>query len=226
MMEAIILAGGLGTRLKAVIADVPKPMAPIRGRPFLDLVLESLAKKGFIRIILSVGYLADQIVAHFGSNFKGLSIEYEIERTPLGTGGAIVKAMTNCRADHAFIFNGDTFLDLEVEAVETLWQKNKAPILVAREVSDSSRYGGLDVSNGQVVGFFEKGKSGPGLINAGCYVFPTNLFKNSSLPASFSIENDFLASMVRMRQFNCFISRGRFIDIGTPTDYAQALVEL
>jgi D-glycero-alpha-D-manno-heptose 1-phosphate guanylyltransferase len=225
-MEAIVLAGGFGTRLKSVVADVPKPMAPINGRPFLEILLETLVNKGFTRAVLSVGYLADLIVAHFGSNFNGLALEYEIEETPLGTGGAIMRAMKHCRLDHVFVFNGDTFLDLEVSIVEECWIRDKKPIIVAREVPDSSRYGGLDVVDGQVVGFFEKGKVGPGLINAGCYVFPSDLFKNSSLPVPFSVENDFLAPTVLVQPVDCFVSRGHFIDIGIPEDYARASIEL
>jgi len=225
-MEAIILAGGFGTRLKSVVANVPKPMAPINGRPFLEILLNMLIAKGFTRVILSVGYLSNQIVAYFGFKFNGLPIEYEIEEIPLGTGGAIKRAMRRCLSDHVYIFNGDTFLDLEILAVEHRWNRNKKPIIVGREVSDSSRYGGLDVRKGCVMDFFEKGCFGSGLINAGCYVFPADLFEKCMLTPPFSIENDYLAAEVSEQCFDCFISNGKFIDIGIPEDYARAQAEL
>ena len=116
-MEAILLAGGIGTRLRSVVPNLPKPMAPVAGRPFLEILLNSLAKKGFKRVVLSVGYMAEKVVSHFGYNFVGMELVYEIEETPLGTGGAVCKAIAQCNTDHVFVFNGDTYLDLEVAEV-------------------------------------------------------------------------------------------------------------
>lgn len=142
-MEAVILAGGFGTRLREVVPDLPKPMVPIANKPFLEILLGDLARKGFKRVVLSLGYKAEVIITHFGKRFAGMDIAYAVEDTPLGTGGAVRMGMSQCLSDHVFIFNGDTFLDLEADAVELLWQKHRHCIIVARKVSDTSRYGRL-----------------------------------------------------------------------------------
>jgi D-glycero-alpha-D-manno-heptose 1-phosphate guanylyltransferase len=225
-MEAIILAGGFGTRLRQVVSDLPKPMAPVAGHPFLEILLTSLAAKGFHRVILSVGYMADKIVAHFGDQFLGMSLIYEIESSPLGTGGAIRRAMTKCMSDHVFVFNGDTYLDLEVVDVETHWQTQQLPIIVAIQVPDTTRYGCLKITDGRVSGFTEKGISGIGFINAGCYVLPTQILYEFPTNQPFSLEKDFLVLEVDKQRFNVFVTHGKFIDIGIPDDYYLAQTEL
>lgn len=225
-MEAIVLAGGFGTRLKEVVPDLPKPMAPVAGRPFLEILLASLAQKGFSRVIMSLGHMADKVTAHFGDHFAGMELVYEIEQTPLGTGGAARHALAQCTTDHVFVFNGDTFLDLEANDVEAHWQKYHAPIIVAREVPDTSRYGRLNIAHGRVLGIVEKGMAGPGLINAGCYVLPTDILKGFPLGKAFSLEVDFLAKAVGKHRFDLFVTKGHFIDIGVPEDYARAQTEL
>ncbi len=226
-MEAIVLAGGLGTRLRHVVPEWPKPMAPVAGRPFLEILLKSLAKKGFHRVVLSLGYMADKVVSYFGPRYAGLELVYQIEPEPLGTGGALRLALTQCTADHVFVFNGDTYLDLEISNLESHWQKRRAPIIVARELTDTARYGRLDVNleRGLVVGFAEKGMSGAGLINAGCYVFPTDMLQDFELNEPFSLESDFLSKVVARRQFDLFVTNGHFIDIGIPEDYSRAQTE-
>ena len=156
-MDAIVLAGGLGTRLRQVLPDVVKPMAPVGGRPFLELLLLRLAANGFSRVVLSLGYRADSIRDHFGSNFAGMEIVDVVEETPLGTGGGMRLAMGKCEADHTFVFNGDTFLDLDIAALEARWQRSRSIIIVAREVPDTLRYGRLVVSGDRVTGFLERG---------------------------------------------------------------------
>ena len=107
-MEGIVLAGGFGTRLREVVPDLPKPMAPIAGRPFLEILLSTLARKGFTRVVLSLGFMAEKIITHFGESYAGMHLVYEVESRPLGTGGAIRAALTRFESDHVFIFNGDT----------------------------------------------------------------------------------------------------------------------
>jgi D-glycero-alpha-D-manno-heptose 1-phosphate guanylyltransferase len=221
-MEAIVLAGGFGTRLRPLVSGLPKPMAPVAGRPFLEIVLGGLARNGFRRVVLSVGYLAEKILGHFGGSFSGMTLAYEIEDDPLGTGGAVRAALGQCREDHVFVFNGDTYLDLEVHEVETLWQERGDPIIVARAVPNASRYGAMLVESGRVKGFLEKGSAGRGLINAGCYVLPRDILDAYPLGRPFSLEADFLATAVGMRRFDAFESRGLFIDIGVPEDYRHA----
>lgn len=225
-MEAIVLAGGFGTRLKQIVPDLPKPMASVAGRPFLEILLTSLARKDFRRVVLSLGYMADKVVAHFGDHFADMELVYEIEKTPLGTGGAVRTALALCTSDHVFVFNGDTFLDLEVANVEAHWQAHHVPIIVAREVPDTARYGRLDTDHGRVLGFVEKGVTGPGLINAGCYVLPVGILDDFILGQPFSLEADFLVKRLGKQQFDLFVTNGHFIDIGVPEDYARAQIEL
>lgn len=221
-MEAIVLAGGFGTRLRQVVADVPKPMAPIAGHPFLEFLLGSLARKGFSRVVLSLGFMAEKISDHFGTQFAGIDIAYVVEDTPLGTGGAIRLAFEACTQDHVFVFNGDTYLDLEVQSLEQHWQANRHPIVVGRQVPDTARYGRLIVDGGRVTSFAEKGMAGPGLINAGCYVLATDALARFPLKQPFSIETDYLVPEVARSTVQVFETVGVFIDIGIPEDYAQA----
>jgi D-glycero-alpha-D-manno-heptose 1-phosphate guanylyltransferase len=225
-MEAVILAGGFGTRLREVVPDLPKPMAPVAGKPFLEILLNSLKQKGFTRIILSLGYMADKVVSYFGYSHNGIDLVYEIEETPLGTGGALKAALRHCNSDHVFIFNGDTFLDLETDEVEAKWQGNNQPMIIAREVEDTSRYGRLDTNEGYVTGFIEKGISGPGLINAGCYILPKKVFEDFNSGDAFSLEQDYLFDAVQNQPFKVFATQGHFIDIGIPQDYSRAQTEL
>lgn len=221
-MEAIVLAGGFGTRLRQVVADVPKPMAPIAGRPFLEILLGSLAEMGFARVVLSLGFMAEKVSGHFGPRFDGLDLAYVVEDTPLGTGGATRLAAQACTKDHVFVFNGDTYLDLEVDLLERQWQTNRHPIVVGRHVPDTSRFGRLVVDGCRITSFSEKGVAGPGLINAGCYVLATDALARFPLNHPFSIENDYLVPEVARATVEVFVTKGMFIDIGIPEDYSLA----
>lgn len=225
-MEAIVLAGGFGTRLRQVVPDLPKPMAPVAGRPFLEILLSTLARKGFTRVVLSLGFMSEKIIEHFGTSYMGMELLHEVESSPLGTGGGIRVALAHCISDHAYIFNGDTYLDLEVDALERLWQTNHHPVIVVRQVPDAARFGKVEMREGRVVAFLEKGSSGSGLINAGCYVLPKAALDNFSLNKPFSIETEYFMRSLQSMRFDGFVTRGRFIDIGVPDDYALAQTEL
>lgn len=225
-MEAIVLAGGFGTRLRQVVPDLPKPMAPVAGKPFLEILLLTLARKGFTRVVLSLGFMSEKIIAHFGNSYKGMALVHEVEARPLGTGGAIRAAMARCVSDHVFVFNGDTYLDLEVDALERLWQTAHRPMIVVREVPDTARFGRIEMRDGRVIAFLEKGLAGPGLINAGCYVLPNNALDTFPLGQPFSIETEFFIKSLQHIRFDGFVTHGRFIDIGVPDDYALAQTEL
>ena len=225
-MEAIVLAGGFGTRLRQVVQDVPKPMASVAGRPFLEILLAMLAKKGFTRIVLSLGFMSEKIIEHFGDNYLGMELVYEVETQPLGTGGAIRAALTRCEADHVFVFNGDTYLDVEVDELEQLWQSNKNPVIVVREIPDTARFGRVEIRDGRINAFLEKGASGRGLINAGCYILPKNALDDFPLGQVFSLETEFFINYLHNIWFDGFVTQGRFIDIGVPDDYALAQTEL
>jgi D-glycero-alpha-D-manno-heptose 1-phosphate guanylyltransferase len=225
-MEAIILAGGSGTRLREVVPDLPKPMAPIAGRPFLAILLALLDRKGFARVVLSVGFMAEKITNYFGNRFGSLELVYVVEPKPLGTGGAVRLAMQACTNDHIFIVNGDTFLDLDVNQVERNWQMHRRPIIVAREQPDTTRYGRLLVVDGGVTAIADKGATGPGLINAGCYVFNRGQLDRYPVGLPFSLESDYLSKAVASTRFDVYVTTGIFIDIGVPEDYRRAQSEL
>lgn len=219
-MDAVILAGGFGTRLREVVADVPKPMAPVAGRPFLEILLDVLARQGVGRVTLSTGHLAHVVSNHFGRRYAGMELHYEVESVPLGTGGAIAAALPHCRGDHALVLNGDSFVELDVQALEQRWRG--VPMMLARHVDDTSRYGRLHVREGQVVGLLEKGCSGPGLINAGVYVLPLNELAQQPIAPPFSFEVDVLMPRLAMRPYDLVVAEGLFIDIGLPDDYRRA----
>lgn len=222
-MEAVILAGGFGKRLGTLISDVPKPMAPIGGRPFLEILLKRLSEKKFQHIVLSLGYRAEQISSYFKSEYAGMKLDYVVEQEPLGTGGALRLAFSECRGDPVFIFNGDTFIDLEIDDMLQTWKQFGChPIIVARRVEDTSRFGVMKTDGNLVTSFCEKGRSGSGLINAGCYLFSKNILDKYELLTAFSLETDFLVSEVHKTSFVFFETQGLFIDIGIPEDYRTA----
>jgi D-glycero-alpha-D-manno-heptose 1-phosphate guanylyltransferase len=221
-LEGIILAGGMGTRLSSVWSEGPKPMAPINGKPFLEILLESLFKKGFSRVIMAVSYKHEQISSYFGSRYKTIEIEYVVEESPLGTGGAILEGMSQAISDHVYVFNGDTFLDFEVVKIEKLWLNNSLPIMVLKKVFDGSRFGAVEISSGLIGSFSEKVMSCETLINAGCYVLPKNIFDEVSVENSFSFEKEFLPQYIKNNSMLGFITEGIFIDIGIPGDYKLA----
>ncbi len=221
-MQAIVLAGGMGSRLRSVVADVPKPMAPVAGRPFLEYLLQALADAGFERIVLSVGHMAQTIVDHFGPHHRGMQIEYAIELQPLATGGATRVALQHVTEDHAYVLNGDTFVQFDAAGMERIWRERHTPVIVAREVDDTSRFGRLDVVDGRVTRFCEKGIAGPGLINAGVYLLPRIALDAFEPGRAFSLEQDYLAPAVLETDFSVVTAHGLFIDIGVPEDYRRA----
>jgi D-glycero-alpha-D-manno-heptose 1-phosphate guanylyltransferase len=221
-MEAIILAGGFGSRLREMVPDLPKPMAPVAGRPFLEILLLFLSHKGFTRVILSLGFMAFKISNYFGKSFAGMDLVYVVEDSPLGTGGAVRLALSISEESHVFTFNGDTFLDLEVDEIEQLWKNNGHPIIVGHKVQDTARYGRLLTKDNYVTGLVEKGISGPGLVNAGCYIFNKTQFDCFQMNEAFSLETDFLTGLVARNKVNVFVTEGLFIDIGIPRDYTLA----
>ena len=225
-MEAIVLAGGFGTRLRKLVCDVPKPMAQISGRPFLEILLRSLAKKGFSRVILSLGFMAEKISSYFGSQFCGVQLTYVVEDRPLGTGGGIRLAVEQISSDFVFVLNGDTFIEFDATEIVSQWSELRRPVVVVCEVPDAARYGHVLIEGKTAVGFSEKGISNPGFINAGCYVLNRGQLDGFELGRAFSFESDYLLGAVRERQFDVFFSNGKFIDIGVPEDFLRAQFEL
>jgi D-glycero-alpha-D-manno-heptose 1-phosphate guanylyltransferase len=226
-MEAVILAGGLGTRLGSRLGDLPKSMASVRGRPFLAFLLDRLASAGCARVILSVGHLREAIIDKFQSSHQGMRLQYAIEDTPLGTGGAIRFALSQASEESVLVLNGDTYVDLDFRSITAHHDSSLRPMTMAvTRVEDTARYGGVMIENGQVAGLIEKGRVGPGWINAGVYVLNRKFPWPDNLPSRFSFETDLLgASLDRIRP-SAFLYEGYFLDIGIPEDLDRAQVEL
>lgn len=226
-MKAIVLAGGFGTRLRERVPDLPKPMAPVAGRPFLEYVLDRLIAGGVSEIILSVGYRADAVIGHFGNVYRNATVSYAVESEPLGTGGAIVHALKDQNDDPVLVLNGDTFLSIDyAEFVHWYAQSPAQVAMVLREVSDVTRYGSVLVDDERVFSFVEKGKVGCGLINAGVYVVNPEVFKALVLPGKFEFETDILQNYCDVLKPRAFITNEYFVDIGIPDDYERAQNEL
>lgn len=226
-MQAIILAGGFGTRLRSVIADVPKPMAPIHGKPFLAYLIDYLITQGITDVVLSVHYLREQIQAYFKSEYSGINVSYVVEDEPLGTGGAIMKSLRMVKPNKpTFVLNGDTFLKLNYQAMYARHMDAQANASMAlRTVPDCSRYGVVCIEGNVANEFKEQGGHYPGLINAGVYLLNATVFDAFSLPEVFSFERDFLFPKIALLQPQAFIVDEYFIDIGVPEDYARACVD-
>ena len=226
-MEAIVLAGGLGTRLKSKLSGVPKPMAPVAGRPFLEFLLSQLKRADCTRAVLSVGHLHEVIEEHFGGSFRGMRLDYVIEEAPLGTGGAIRKALGTVEDKYVLVLNGDTYLDANyAEMMRFHLQQGAGITMAVTPQSNVARYGGVIVEQHRIVGFEEKGRAGSGLINAGAYVLPAAMQWPAVLPEKFSFEVDFLAPEIGRLTPAAYEVDGFFLDIGVPEDLDRAQTEL
>jgi len=222
--EAIILAGGLGTRLQGVLPDLPKSMAPVNGKPFLTYVLNYLEEQGINKAILSVGFRNDQIINYFGNKYNSVSIEYAIENEPLGTGGAVKLAFDKCTQDDAFIVNGDTYFTPDLRALENLHSESFADITIAvKHLAETSRYGLIKADDsGRIIEFSEKDLfSGSGWINGGIYLVKKQIFNDFHLH-KFSLENDLFKVSCSAFHLHAFKTDAFFLDIGIPEDYAKA----
>ncbi|MCP4862877.1 MAG: nucleotidyltransferase family protein [Pseudomonadota bacterium] len=223
-MKVIILAGGLGTRLRSVVSDVPKPLAPIRHIPYLAYMLNALYAKGLREFILSVGYKSahfEQFIATQKSLLPELSLELVVESEPLGTGGALKFCFTSHPAERYLIFNGDSYCDFPLaELLEAASQHNMA--MVVAKVDNISRYGEVTLrDNGCVEAFHEKQPvARAGLINAGVYCLPGDIFEGFQCPQSFSFEQAIMPGL--MAQGVATVeAAGPFIDMGIPEDYQR-----
>lgn len=224
--EAIVLAGGFGTRLRGIVDDVPKPLAPVAGRPFLAWLLDRLAASGMRRCILATGYMADIIEQRIGAHWQGMDIDYSVEPEPLGTGGAIRLAATRLLGDAAHVLNGDTWLEYDPAALESAAHNVRASMAIAlARVDDVARYGAVDIDQGRVVGFREKGEAGPGWINAGCYFLAAEALAAFPALNAFSFEQVVLQARTQAGEVAAFTNTAGFIDIGVPEDYARAQLQ-
>lgn len=222
-MQAIVLAGGLGTRLRSVVPDLPKPMATVAGRPFLAWILDRLAEASFDRVVLAVGYRHVAILDHFGDTYRGMALRYSVEDNPLGTGGAIRLAGNWVEHYPVFVLNGDTFVDLDYRALLAAHVELGVPMSVAVcPMPDVSRYGALKLVDGRIVAFLEKGAGGRGVINAGTYILSRDILDMIPATGAYSFERQLLVPRAGDIRPAAFVTDGLFIDIGVPEDYARA----
>ncbi|MDQ3117600.1 MAG: nucleotidyltransferase family protein [Verrucomicrobiota bacterium] len=223
-LRAIVLCGGLGTRLRAVVSDRPKSMALIGNVPFLQLLLQELRGQGVQDVILGTGYRADQIEKFFGSGESvGLRLHYSEEDAPLGTGGAL-KLAEELLSDPVVVMNGDSYVDWSLAAMADMFFQTKADIvMILQEVPDVGRYGSVTIdADGRVAEFVEKGsRTGAGLINAGIYLLRKEIVSDLERGSAISLERDVFPKFLG-KKFYGLISRGVFIDIGVPADLERA----
>jgi D-glycero-alpha-D-manno-heptose 1-phosphate guanylyltransferase len=222
-MEVIILAGGRGTRLQGIVDDLPKPMAPVNGKPFLSYVLAWLSKFPISKIIISTGYRSQAVSDYFGASFSGIDIDYAVEETALGTGGAIMLAIKKANDSDVAVINGDTFFPVDIDKLFRFHAGgNKSLTIALKPMQDFSRYGSVECGGGSIIKFNEKSYCAGGLINGGIYVIKKSFMHSLNLPGVFSFEKDLLEKQASASNLSYMIFDDAFIDIGTPEDYYRA----
>ncbi len=223
-VTAAVLAGGLGIRLRPVVADRPKVLADVRGRPFLAYILDQLAAVGIRDVVLCTGWLGEQVEEALGSRYGSLHLTYSQESSLLGTAGALQLALPLLKSDRVLVMNGDSFCQVDLQ---DLWQwhqyRDAQATLVLTETEDTGRYGRVWVDEeGLVLGFDEKGSErGPGLINAGVYLLNREMLLTPTAQRAGSLERDVFPSWVGQGLYG-YKSQAPFLDIGTPEAYAKA----
>lgn len=221
-MEVIVLCGGLGTRLRPVLPECPKCMAPVAGKPFLHYLLRWLSEAGAGHVVFSVGYLREQVMAYVRAGDWAFRTDFAVEETPLGTGGGIRLALSLCTEETVFVVNGDTFFPVPLAEMPA-----DAPIsLSLKPMRNFSRYGAVETEGGRVRAFREKTPCAEGCINGGVYRLRPALIDWTVLPEKFSFEKEVLQPMAAAGQVAGWVSDRYFIDIGIPEDYARAQREL
>lgn len=223
-MEALILAGGLGTRLRAVVSDRPKALAPIQGKPFLSYLIDYLFSHDIQCIYVSLGYQSEQIQTFCQQHYPKKSIVTFGEPKPLGTGGAIQFCLNQMAGGAPiWVLNGDTYCAVDFQAARAFHEKHAADItMVTVQQPDCTRFGKVLSVEGRVQGFLAQGAQGPGEMNAGIYYVPKDLFHRFQMPDVFSWERDFLKEKCAELKCMAYKSTGYFIDIGVEDDYQRA----
>ena len=227
-MRAIVLAGGLGTRLAPVTGEIPKPLVLVGSRPFLEYLLDYLIEQGVEGVILAVSYKWEAIRDHFGYTYRSMYLDYSVENEPLGTGGAIRKALHVLQEDEVVVLNGDTLFPVDLDSLSNTHRNGKAWLSIAvKKLTDCARFGRVEVkSSGVITRFMEKSTGGPGWINGGVYMLNRRLFTEFPMPARFSFEKDLVERNVERIHPMAFFSNTYFIDIGVPEDYERVRRQL
>lgn len=220
--QAVIIAGGLGTRLGSITKNIPKPMVKVGGVPFLEIIIKNLKKYGIRHITIAVGFCADQIVNYFEDGRKfGVEVDYSYEEEPAGTGGFLILGQ-HLLEENFLVINGDTLFDFDyfdLYKVSKISGKNGA--IAGRFVNEVSKYGAIHLSNNRVVHFNEKGSVGKGLISGGAYIFNKKVTHYiDTVPIS--IETDLFPEMIKQNDLICKPYNGFFIDIGIPETLEEA----
>jgi D-glycero-alpha-D-manno-heptose 1-phosphate guanylyltransferase len=226
--QAIILAGGLGTRLKETVPDLPKCMAPVAGRPFLFYVINYLRSQGISTFIFSLGHKHEMISAYLADQFATLDYQCSIEEELLGTGGAIRLACTKTTEKNIIVVNGDTLFKVNMEELGSFHIKhNTYCTLALKAMHDFDRYGVVEINEDHAIkNFKEKQFYEKGYINGGVYILNAEQFLKEDLPAKFSFEKDYLEKFYNKRKIYGLVQADYFIDIGIPEDYNRAQQEL
>jgi NDP-sugar pyrophosphorylase family protein len=225
-VNAAILAGGLGMRLRPALKDCPKVLARVGERPFISILLAKLAAAGVETTVLLAGYRAAQLRRTVGANYGGMELAYSVEASPLGTAGALRQALPKLETETLLLLNGDSFCDVDLSSLVAEHRRRQAELtLTLTHVADASRFGEVKVApDGKVIHFGEKQARGgePGLINAGVYVLARSLIADIPAGQACSLERDMLPIWIRGRRLQGFKGARRFLDIGTPSSYAGA----
>ena len=223
-VTAVILAGGMGTRLRKVVSDRPKVMAEINGKPFLYYLLDQLAYASTERVIISTGYMAESIEDAIGSLYRSLHIDYSREAKPLGTAGALKLAGQVDGTNYYLVMNGDSFTEVDLISLMVVHKNSDANItVIVKSVEDSSRYGTIQMGdNNHIIEFSEKSNAASrGLINVGVYLMNTSVLQKITKKTPCSLEYDFFPLMASKGIYG-YETKGEFIDIGTPESFAKA----
>ncbi len=223
-IDSAILTGGLGTRLRSVVADRPKPLAEVQDRPFVVHLLDQLAAFSLPQTVLCTGYLGEMVESCLGKSYRNLTLVYSHEPIPLGTAGALRLALPLVHTQQVLVLNGDSYCEIDLPKLISSHREEKALITIAvTSVADTSRYGTVLLNNrGEIVSFREKGrKEGAGLINAGIYVLDRTILENLPARKQLSLERDIFPQYLGS-SLKGFRAGGFFIDIGSPGDYQRA----
>lgn len=229
-MQAIILAGGLGTRLRSVINEQPKTLAPVAGKPFLYWLILFLQQQGVTNFIFSLGYLHEQVETFLVEQFPSLNYQTIVENEPLGTGGAIKLCLNFCDDEDILLVNGDTFFELNIATFYKKFIDTSSDCSIAlTPMQHFDRYGSVSITDKNIITEFnEKKYCESGLINTGLVLFKKSIFeaKTNSLSEKFSFEKDFIECNISILKVTGYIASGYFIDIGIPEDYQRAQIEI
>lgn len=224
-MDVIVLSGGFGTRLKDVTNGKPKTMVDVNGKPFLCYLLDEFIKYDVKNVVLAVGYKKEYIEKYFEKGYKNINITFSEEDEPLGTGGAIKKALGYSKEDDVIVMNGDVYSNVNFKELMNNHKNSKKDITLALKYMENfDRYGAVEFNEQKIITKFEeKQPKEKGYINVGVYVMKKDIFKNINVGNVFSIEKDFFSKYVEEGNFNAYLYDGNFIDIGIPSDYEKVI---